>query len=121
MQPVFENTQAKPLVLPLTDEISQPDEIGWGVNQIRFRLESRGENELLVQIPNYPGWRCETDMGRCKISSGDFGMKLDIPDYSGQVTLSFVPTGWPNIFYISVLSWLGYAGYLAVLFNRSGN
>lgn len=112
---VLKNPQALPIVRYATYPQGSISVLPGTVNDITFEAENASDSAILVKVTPYPGWKCIMDGTPCPIQVDGLGMKLMAPAGKHSYRLSFTPTGWPYITWISAISWLCYIGILSTI------
>lgn len=110
---ILENSNALPIIRFDTHPLGTITPLPGTINQINFQTENAMEGAVLVKVAPYPGWKCAMDGKPCVIKKDTLGMRLIGPTGKHVFHLSYTPTGWPHIAWISIFAW-GIYSYLLV-------
>jgi hypothetical protein len=128
MLPVYEGKEFSVFEIPgvketvrFADSQGQVEQLASSVNQIRLRVARENEGTLLVLTSYYPGWKCRYEQieQECRIIATEDGfMSLEFPGGTGEIVFDFTPTHFRELGMISLLSWIGYGGFLIWIIRR---
>lgn len=105
---ILENPKALPIVHFANQNSGSINLLPGSVNEVNFQLNSNVENDVVIAVAHYPGWDCVVDGKSCALLHEGLGMKVKSNPGVHTYNLTFTPTGWPWLGYVSVVSWLLY-------------
>ncbi|MFS1664166.1 YfhO family protein [Streptococcus sp. zg-JUN1979] len=84
-------------------------------NHVNISYQTDKESSLLVTLPYDKGWSAKINNKEVALKKAQGGfMRVDVPQGTGEVTLTFIPNGFKEGVILSLLGIIGFISYLTI-------